>query len=105
MRIETHPNHEPNSRSSLLIEELSGLGGLPQKFKRSQDLIVCGQKFDPVCQKQLTERTSSNDQSRNRSSTMRKLRDINFNDLDDKEFEKAMKKARGKTSNGSSHAL
>ena len=71
-----------------LLTENEWPGGVSQKFKHSQDLIVCGQKFGPVCQKQLSERTSSNDQSRNRSSTKRKLRDINFNDLDDKEFEK-----------------
>ena len=36
-----------------------------QNFQQPQDLITCGQKFEPVCQEQLNERKSSTGQSRN----------------------------------------
>ena len=49
----------------------SGEGSGLRKFKQPQDLIICGQKFGPACQKQLNERKSSNGPSRKRRSTMR----------------------------------
>ena len=70
-----------------LLTDICGPGGGLHKFKQLPGLILCGQKFGQVCQKQLDERKSSNGQSRNRSSTMReKLRGIYSIDPDGNEF-------------------
>ena len=84
MRIETFRNHGPWSRSSQyllknLLTEICGPGSGLQKFKRPQGLIICGQKFRPVCRTQRNERTSSNGLSKNQKLDMaRKLGGVYF---------------------------
>ena len=74
-----------------------------------QDLIICGQKCGPEWQKQLNEKKSIDGLSKKtKLDNARKLRGIDFVDLDDKEeFQETIENARKKLelANGSSHAL
>ena len=57
--IEKHPNGYTWSE-----------GAADKKFKQHQDPIIYGQRFAEECQKQLNEERTSNELSKNRSSTM-----------------------------------
>ena len=83
-------------------------GGGLLKFSQPQDLIICGQKCGPECQKQHNERKSSSGQSWNRRSTMRESREASFllirmTRSSKKPFIKRTEKVG--TSNGSRYAL
>ena len=70
-----------------LLTYICGRGGGRQKFKQPQDLIICGHKIYPECQKQNNERKKQQwAVEKPKLDNARKLRGICFLDPDDKEF-------------------
>ena len=113
MRIETNRNPGTRSRSSQyrmkkLLTDKCGPGSGLHTFKQLPDLIICGQKFGPECQRHLNERNKQQwAVEKPKLDNARKLRGIYFIDPDDKEFKETNKKRNEKvgTFHGSSHAL